>query len=77
MIFGQSARTRWEILLKGSTLNRFLEEVRDAAIQVVPLGDADGDEWPRGPAVQSPDQAMASSSIGCGDASDDQSSSLR
>jgi len=41
VIFGQSARTRWEILLKGSTLNRFLEEVRDAAIQVVPLGDAD------------------------------------
>src|SRR5262245_33458273 len=37
VIFGQSARTRWEILLKGSTLNRFLEEVRDAAIQVVPL----------------------------------------
>ena len=41
VIFGQSARTRWEILLKGSTLNRFLEEVRDAAIQVVPLGDPD------------------------------------
>ena len=41
VIFGQSARTRWEILLKGSTLNRFLEEVRDAAVQVVPLGDAD------------------------------------
>jgi two-component system sensor histidine kinase KdpD len=40
VIFGQSARTRWEILLKGSTLNRFLEEVRDAAVQVVPLGDA-------------------------------------
>jgi two-component system, OmpR family, sensor histidine kinase KdpD len=39
VIFGQSARTRWEILMKGSTLNRFLEEVRDAAIQVVPLGD--------------------------------------
>jgi two-component system sensor histidine kinase KdpD len=39
VIFGQSARTRWEILLKGSTLNRFLEEVRDAALQVVPLGD--------------------------------------
>jgi two-component system sensor histidine kinase KdpD len=37
VIFGQSARTRWEILLKGSTLNRFLEEVRDAAVQVVPL----------------------------------------
>ena len=39
VIFGQSARTRWEILMKGSTLNRFLEEVRDAAIQVVPLGE--------------------------------------
>jgi two-component system, OmpR family, sensor histidine kinase KdpD len=38
VIFGQSARTRWEILVKGSTLNRFLEEVRDAAVQVVPLG---------------------------------------
>jgi two-component system sensor histidine kinase KdpD len=40
VIFGQSARSRWEILLKGSTLNRFLEEVRDATIQVVPLGEA-------------------------------------
>ena len=42
VIFGQSARSRWEILLKGSTLNRFLEEVRDAAIQVVPLGELNG-----------------------------------
>ena len=40
VIFGQSARSRWEILLKGSTLNRFLDEVRDAAIQVVPLGES-------------------------------------
>jgi two-component system sensor histidine kinase KdpD len=40
VIFGQTARSRWEILLKGSTLNRFLEEVRDAAIQVVPLGES-------------------------------------
>ncbi len=39
VIFGQTARTRWEILMKGSTLNRFLEEVRDAAVQIVPLGD--------------------------------------
>ena len=39
VIFGQTARTRWEILMKGSTLNRFLEEVRDAAVQVVPLGE--------------------------------------
>jgi len=39
VIFGQTARTRWETLVKGSTLNRFLEEVRDAAVQVVPLGE--------------------------------------
>jgi two-component system sensor histidine kinase KdpD len=39
VIFGQTARTRWEILMKGSTLNRFLEEVRDATVQVVPLGE--------------------------------------
>lgn len=37
VIFGQSARNRLEILMKGSTLNRFLQEVRDAAVQVVPL----------------------------------------
>jgi two-component system sensor histidine kinase KdpD len=37
VVFGQSARTRWEILMKGSTLNRFLQEVGDAAVQVVPL----------------------------------------
>ena len=39
VVFGQSARTRWEILMKGSTLNRFLEEVRDATVQVVPVGE--------------------------------------
>ncbi len=37
VIFGQTARTRFEVLLKGSTLNRFLEEVKDAAVQVVPV----------------------------------------
>ena len=37
VIFGQSARSRIETLWRGSTLNRFLEEVRDAAIQVVPF----------------------------------------
>lgn len=39
VVFGQSARTRWELLLKGSTLNRFLQEVGDAAVQVVPLNE--------------------------------------
>ena len=37
VIFGQSARTRWELLLHGSTLDRFLSAVPDAAVQVVPL----------------------------------------
>jgi two-component system, OmpR family, sensor histidine kinase KdpD len=40
VIFGQSARTRWEIVWRGSTLNKFLSAVPDAAVQVVPLGDA-------------------------------------
>ena len=37
VIFGQSARSRWEIVWKGSTLNKFLGAVRHAAVQVVPL----------------------------------------
>ncbi len=36
VIFGQSARTRWEILWKGSIINRFLREVNDAAVHVIP-----------------------------------------
>ncbi|MBX7223235.1 MAG: sensor histidine kinase KdpD [Blastocatellia bacterium] len=36
VIFGQTARSRWEILLKGSVLDRFLAEVKEAAVQVVP-----------------------------------------
>jgi two-component system sensor histidine kinase KdpD len=42
VIFGQTARTRWELLLRGSTLDRFLEAVPDAAVQVVPLQEAHG-----------------------------------
>ncbi len=41
VVFGQSARSRWDILLRGSVINRFLEEVRDATVQVVPLQDAE------------------------------------
>lgn len=36
-IFGQTARTRWELVWRGSTLDRFLSAVPDAAVQVVPL----------------------------------------
>jgi two-component system sensor histidine kinase KdpD len=37
VVFGQTSRTRWDILLHGSIINRFLDEVRDATVQVVPL----------------------------------------
>ena len=40
VIFGQSARTRWELIWRGSTLDRFLSAVPDAAVQVVPLSGA-------------------------------------
>ncbi|MEW6731034.1 MAG: universal stress protein [Acidobacteriota bacterium] len=36
VIFGQSARSRWDILWNGSIIYRFLEEVKDAAVQVIP-----------------------------------------
>lgn len=39
VVFGQSWRSRWNILLHGSIINRFLREVRDANVQVVPLAD--------------------------------------
>ena len=37
VVFGQSARSRWDLLVHGSVINRFLREVRDATVQVVPL----------------------------------------
>jgi two-component system, OmpR family, sensor histidine kinase KdpD len=37
VIFGQSARSRWEVIWRGSTLDLFLSAVPDAAVQVVPL----------------------------------------
>ncbi len=40
VVFGQSSRSRWDILLHGSVLNRFLTDVRDATVQVVPLDGA-------------------------------------
>lgn len=40
VIFGQSARSRWDLIWRGSTLDRFLGAVPDAAVQVVPLHDA-------------------------------------
>jgi two-component system sensor histidine kinase KdpD len=37
VVFGQSARSRWDILFRGSVLNRFLSEIRDVTVQVVPM----------------------------------------
>lgn len=37
VIFGQSARSRWEIIFKGSVINRFLKEVKDASVHVIPI----------------------------------------
>ena len=37
VVFGQSARSRWDVLIHGSVINRFLREARDASVHVVPL----------------------------------------
>jgi two-component system, OmpR family, sensor histidine kinase KdpD len=39
VIFGQSARSRWEIIWKGSVINRFLKDVKDVAVHVIPLDE--------------------------------------
>ena len=37
VVFGQSARSRFDILLRGSIINRFLAEMRETTVQVVPM----------------------------------------
>jgi two-component system sensor histidine kinase KdpD len=37
VVFGQSIRSRLDVFLHGSVINRFLSEVRDATVQVVPM----------------------------------------
>jgi two-component system sensor histidine kinase KdpD len=39
VIFGQTARSRWELQMRGSTLDKFLKAVPDAAVQVVPTAE--------------------------------------
>jgi len=41
VVFGQTSRSRWDILIHGSIINRFLHEVRDATVQVVPVDRAE------------------------------------
>ena len=37
VVFGQSARSRVNIMLRGSVINRFLAEMRESTVQVVPM----------------------------------------
>jgi two-component system sensor histidine kinase KdpD len=37
VVFGQTARSRWELLWYGSTLEHFLGAISDATVEVVPL----------------------------------------
>jgi two-component system sensor histidine kinase KdpD len=47
VIFGQSARSRWDLALHGSIVDRFLRDVRDATVQIVPTrGDQTLDDGP-------------------------------
>jgi two-component system, OmpR family, sensor histidine kinase KdpD len=52
VVFGQSARSRWDVLLHGSVINRFLREVRDATVQVVPLHRSQNSQGGDGSAAQ-------------------------
>jgi len=36
VVFGQTGRTRWERVWRGSVIGKFLSAVRNAAVQVVP-----------------------------------------
>jgi two-component system sensor histidine kinase KdpD len=38
VVFGQSARSRWDLLMRGSIVDRFLRDVRNANVQIVPMG---------------------------------------
>jgi two-component system sensor histidine kinase KdpD len=37
VVFGQSARSRWDLAVHGSIVDRFLRDVRDATVQIVPV----------------------------------------
>jgi two-component system sensor histidine kinase KdpD len=41
VIFGQSARSRWDLVIHGSIVDRFLRDVRDATVQIVPTRGED------------------------------------
>jgi two-component system, OmpR family, sensor histidine kinase KdpD len=49
VIFGQSARSRWDLAVHGSIVDRFLRDVRDATVEIVPVRiDDASDDAPGG-----------------------------
>jgi two-component system, OmpR family, sensor histidine kinase KdpD len=44
VIFGQSARSRWNLLVHGSIVDRFLRDVRNATVQIVPTREEAADD---------------------------------
>jgi two-component system sensor histidine kinase KdpD len=49
VVFGQSARSRWDLAMRGSIVDRFLRDVRNATVQIVPVQrDADAEDDARG-----------------------------
>jgi len=43
VIFGQSARSRWDLVMHGSIVDRFLREVRNTTVQIVPVRQETGE----------------------------------
>jgi len=49
VIFGQSGRSRWDLAGHGAIVDRFLRDVRDGTVQIVPMRSDDAsDEAPGG-----------------------------
>jgi two-component system sensor histidine kinase KdpD len=44
VIFGQSARSRWDLVMHGSIVDRFLRDVRNATVQIVPVSQGTTDQ---------------------------------
>jgi len=42
VIFGQSGRSRWDLFWRGSIIDRFLREMRNTTVHVVPQGEDEG-----------------------------------
>ena len=65
VVFGQSARSRWDIFLRGSVVNRFLSEVRDVTVQVVPMQTSPCARVERPPFEQPANSKMCSINLLC------------